>query len=90
VALSVGEKTWISISSDGKNVFSSVLEPNETKFVEASEKVRVQIGNAGGVEITLNGKPIGPVGSRGEVRTVEFTQAGFQIVQPKPPTLSPL
>jgi len=82
----VGEKTWISISSDGKNIFSNSLEPNETKMIEASEKVRLLIGNAGGVEISLNGKPIGPVGSKGQIRVVELTQAGFQIAPPKPPT----
>jgi hypothetical protein len=34
----------------------------------------------------LNGKPIGPVGPRGQVRLVEFTPAGFQIVARKSPT----
>ena len=67
-------------------MFSNSLEPHETKLVEASEKVRLLIGNAGGVEITLNGKPIGPVGDRGQIRVVELTQAGFQIALPKPPT----
>ena len=45
------------------------------------------IGNAGGLEISLNGKPIGPVGPRGQIRIVELTPAGFQIV---PRTLEPL
>jgi Domain of unknown function (DUF4115) len=54
--------------------------------IEASEKVRLLIGNAGGVEITLNGKPIGPVGDRGQIRVVELTQGGFQIALPKPST----
>jgi cytoskeleton protein RodZ len=90
VGLSADEKTWISISSDGKNVFAQALEPHETKVVEASAKVRLLVGNAGGVEISLNGKPIGPIGPRGEVRAVELTPAGFQIVPRKPPTLEPL
>jgi cytoskeletal protein RodZ len=90
VGLSADEKTWLSISSDGKNVFANSLEAHETKIVEASEKVRVLVGNAGGVEISLNGKPIGPIGPRGQVRVVEFTPAGFQIVPRKPPTPEPL
>jgi len=90
VGLSADEKTWLSISSDGKNVFANALEAHETKIVEASEKVRVLVGNAGGVEISLNGKPIGPIGPRGQVRVVEFTPAGFQIVPRKPPTPEPL
>ena len=87
VGLSAGEKTWISISSDGKNIFSSLLEPHQTKLVVASEKVRLLIGNAGGLEISLNGKPIGPVGSRGQICVVELTPAGFQIVPRKYPPL---
>ena len=90
VGLSADEKTWVSISTDGKNVFSNALQPHETKVVEASEKVRLLIGNAGGVEISLNGKPIGPVGPRGQIRIVELTPGGFQIVPRKPPTLEPL
>jgi cytoskeleton protein RodZ len=84
VGLSADETTWISISSDGKNVFSQSLEPHQTKIVEASAKVRLLVGNAGGLEISLNGKPIGPIGPRGQVRVVELTPAGFQIVQRKP------
>src|SRR5206468_7096052 len=38
VGLSADERTWISVSSDGKNVFASALQPHETKMVEASEK----------------------------------------------------
>jgi len=34
--------------------------------------VRLLIGNAGGLEISLNGKPIGPVGSRGQICVVEL------------------
>jgi cytoskeletal protein RodZ len=90
VGLSADETTWISISSDGKNIFSKSLEPHETKIVEASAKVRLVVGNAGGVEISLNGKPIGPIGPRGQVRVVELSPLGFQIVPRKPPAPEPL
>ena len=42
----------------------------------------MQVGNAGGVEITANGKPVGDIGPKGEVRTIDFTQSGFHIIQP--------
>jgi len=90
VALSADEKTWVSISSDGKNIFANLLEPHETKIVLAAEKVRLLIGNAGGLEISLNGKPIGSIGPRGQIRVVELTPAGFQIVPRKSLTLEPL
>jgi hypothetical protein len=81
--LSAGEKTWVSVSSDGKNVYSDALKAHETKVVEASEKVRLLIGNAGGLDVSLNGKSIGPIGPRGQIRVVELTPEGFQIVPRK-------
>ncbi len=90
VGLSADEKTWVSISSDGKNVFADALQPHQTKMVEAAGKVRLLVGNAGGVEISLNGKPIGPIGPKGQVRIVELTPAGFQIVSRNPPAVEPL
>ena len=90
VGLSADEKTWVSISSDGKNVFANSLEAHQTKTIEAASKVRLLVGNAGGVEISLYGKPIGPIGPRGQIRIVELTPAGFQIVPRKSPTLEPL
>ena len=59
-------------------------------MVEASGKVRLLIGNAGGLAISLNGKPIGPIGPKGQVRVVELTPAGFQIVSLKHPDSEPL
>jgi cytoskeleton protein RodZ len=87
VSLSAEEKTWISISSDGKTVFASLLQPHDTKMVEASQKVRILIGNAGGLEISLNGKPIGPIGPKGQIRVVYLTPSGAQI---RKSTLEPL
>ena len=90
VGLKAGEDTWIQVLSDGKPVFSNELQANETKMIEGSEKVRVLVGNAGGLDISLNGKPIGSIGPKGQVRVVELTPSGFQIVPRNPPMLDPL
>ncbi|MBI1790359.1 MAG: helix-turn-helix domain-containing protein [Acidobacteria bacterium] len=90
VGIAAGERTWIQVSSDGKRVFASTLQPSQSKTIEAVARVRLVVGNAGGLEITLNGNPIGPIGPRGQVRVVEFTPRGFQIVSRKPPTAEPL
>jgi hypothetical protein len=50
----------------------------------------LRVGNAGGLSISLNGKQIGPVGAKGQVREIQFTSGGFQIVAaPKPPSAPP-
>ncbi len=85
VVLSASEPTWISVAADGKSAYIGVLKPNEKKEISAAEKVKVVAGNAGGLEISLNGKPLDPVGPRGQVRVVELTQAGAQVIPRTPP-----
>jgi cytoskeleton protein RodZ len=84
VEMTAAEDVWVMARSDGKYLFSGTLKANETRTVEASNTVLLRLGNAGGVTITLNGKPIGEIGPRGQVRTVQLTSGGFQIVAPKP------
>jgi len=76
------EATWLSVSSDGKNVFTGMLAPNESKKVEGKEFAKLRVGNAGGVDVRLNGKFLGALGGRGQVLTVIFTPDSFQIVMP--------
>jgi cytoskeletal protein RodZ len=84
--LSATEKTWIQITSDGKQIFSGILQPSQTKTLTGSDVAKVRIGNAGGLEIQWNGKTIPPVGPRGQVRVVVFTPEGFEVL-PGSPTL---
>ncbi len=94
VEVTAHEPTWISVRSDGQYQFSGTLEANQSRMVAGNRNVWLRVGNAGGVEIQLNGKPIGPLGANGLVRTLQFTSGGFQIVPPEaskpaPPTESP-
>ena len=80
------EPVWVRATSDGKYVFSGTIEANQTRTVDGSQTVLLRLGNAGGVSITLNGKPIGEVGPKGQVRNLQLTPGGFQIVAaPKSP-----
>jgi cytoskeleton protein RodZ len=83
--LSATEKTWLSISSEGKRLFSGFLEPSQTKTLTGIDAARMTVGNAGGIEVRLNGKPIGPIGKSGQVRTVVFTPDNFEVLPVDPP-----
>ena len=78
--LSATEKTWLSITSEGKRLFSGFLEPSQTKTLTGLEAARMTVGNAGGIEVRLNGKPIGPIGKSGQVRVVVFTPDNFEVL----------
>ena len=81
IAVSSKEKAWVSLMSDGKQVFAGTLEPGQVKTAGGKERARLRVGNAGGVDVTYNGKAIGPIGAKGQVRTVVFTPRGFQILK---------
>lgn len=84
--LSATEDTWIKITSNGKEIFSGILRPSQTKTLDAPEMAKMKVGNAGGLEVRMNGKEIGPLGGRGEVREILFTAPdNVQILEPTPP-----
>jgi cytoskeleton protein RodZ len=87
VEISATDPVWVSAKADGKYLFSGTLEANQKRSLEAKTTLVLRLGNAGGASITLNGKPIGPVGPKGQVRTVQFTSGGFQIVAAPKPSL---
>ncbi|MEO8370625.1 MAG: RodZ domain-containing protein [Candidatus Solibacter sp.] len=89
VTITAEEAVWVLARADGKYAFSATMDANSTRTVEASKDITLRLGNAGGVTISLNGKPIGPAGPKGQVRTLQFTSGGFQIVPAKPPSAAP-
>ena len=82
LALTATEETWLSVSSDGTPIFSGLLEANQTKTIEGKDVAKLRVGNAAGLEVRLNGKPLGPLGAHGQVRDLVFTPDKFQIVSP--------
>ncbi len=82
LSLSATEETWLSITSDGKQIFSGILQPSQTKTLTGLDVAKMKVGNAGGLEVRWNGKEIGPIGPRGQVRVVLFTPENFQILAP--------
>jgi cytoskeleton protein RodZ len=84
IELSAHEPTWLSIMADGKQDFVGILDPAETKVLGLHDNVRIRTGNAGGVDVTFNGKSLGALGARGQVRTVVFTKDSYEVVRPAP------
>lgn len=78
--LSALETTWLSVAADGKEVFRGILQPTETKVLEGYQRARIRTGNAGGLSVEFNGRSIGSLGPRGQVRTVVFTKDTYEVV----------
>ena len=79
------EKTWIEVSADGKRIFMGVLQPGEKKLISTLQNAKMVVGNAGGIAVSKGGRDIGPIGPRGQVRTVNITPETVEIVDPKKP-----
>jgi cytoskeleton protein RodZ len=67
IEFDVKEKCWISVESDDGPVVSKLLEPGEAKSFNASQQFKIVIGNAGGVQMRINGQAAKPLGKPGEV-----------------------
>jgi hypothetical protein len=74
------EPTWVIITVDGKRVLNKKMVKDDVREIEFSTKATLRIGNGKRLEIILDGKPIGPIGGRGQARFVELSATGFRLL----------
>ena len=82
VSVSAKDEVWVSVSSEGKRLYAGLLEPSDSKVLTSNSQFRMRIGNAGGLEITWNGKSLGTLGSSGQVREIVFTADNYRVITP--------
>ncbi|MDH7512367.1 MAG: DUF4115 domain-containing protein [Clostridiales bacterium] len=62
------EETWLQVFADGAVVWDGIKKEGESLQVRAAREVGLNLGNAGGLAFTINGKKGKPFGPRGAVR----------------------
>jgi len=72
------DSCWVSLFSDGNHVLVKMLEPGESPTFAADERFYIIIGNAAGVNLSINGKPIKPLGKPGEVVKMLIDEENMQ------------
>lgn len=73
VRLSAVESTWVSVHNDaGDQLFEGLISADDVKSWSAKKKLRLILGNAGGVRLRVNGKDVGKPGSEGDVMRLSF------------------
>jgi cytoskeleton protein RodZ len=60
-------RTWLSIAVDREPVKEYLFQPGETFRWTAEEGFEILVGNAGGIDFSLNGTAIGNLGPEGKV-----------------------
>lgn len=76
------EPSWVAVEADGKSALQRVLSPGEIQTIKARETIDVTTGNALGLVLTLNGETRGPLGRRGEVKSIHLTRS--DVKRPSP------
>jgi cytoskeletal protein RodZ len=65
--------TWLyATNEDGKVLFSGMIRMGYSKNFIQPEQVNLRVGNAGGVDISVNGKDVGSVGADREVVNLTY------------------
>jgi cytoskeletal protein RodZ len=66
-------KSWLFVSdATGRTLFSGQISQGSTKTFTTDVSLNVKIGNAGGVDLTVNGKKVDSIGVDGEVVSVSY------------------
>ena len=67
LVLEFDEPSWIEISADGDKIFGGLVTAGESRRFAAQKGFRVTLGNAGGVRVSVDGRPVERLGRPGEV-----------------------
>ncbi|WP_031514476.1 helix-turn-helix domain-containing protein [Desulfofalx alkaliphila] len=69
----VEDRCWMNIEVDGQTEFSGIASAGEIKEFIGQERIYIELGNAGVVEVQLNGENLGTLAPRNHVYRTEFT-----------------
>lgn len=74
ITATLSASCWTQVEADGKVLFEGTLKSGDKLDWKAERELKITAGNAGGMEIVLNGKNIGKLGNVGEVITKSFVK----------------
>lgn len=67
------ENCWVSVKADGQQVYEGTVAKGKTMEWQGKTAVEILAGNAGGIEITMNGQSQGAMGAIGQVAERSYT-----------------
>jgi len=74
------ENCFIQVKSDGRVLFQNILKKGRSDSWQAMNKIEFSLGNAGAVELEVNGKRIQALGRRGQaLKNIVITKEGLSI-----------
>ena len=82
------EAAWVQVKADKTPAVQKLMQAGEKLTTEAKDRITVDLGNAGGVQITFQGQSLGSPGKRGEVIHLVYPE-GKRTEKKKPEELKP-
>lgn len=76
------ELTWIRITEDQNPSYQVLLKPGDKIERMASDYFQLDIGNAGGIDLTFQGKPLGDIGKQGQIVHMRLPKKGSERKSP--------
>jgi cytoskeleton protein RodZ len=74
------EDSFILVKTDGRTIFQGILKKGRFETWQAKDSMNLSIGNAGAVELEVNGKIISDLGRRGQsIKNITITKDGLKI-----------
>jgi cytoskeletal protein RodZ len=74
------EDCWIQLKADGRMVFQNILKKGRFESWQADQRIEFSLGNAGVVDLEVNGKLVSNLGRRGQViKNIVITKEGLTI-----------
>jgi hypothetical protein len=80
VEIKAEETSWVAATVDGKPALAEVVAKGGTREFDFSRVARVRVGTAGGVNITVDGKSVGPLGRPGQLRMFDLMLDGIHFL----------
>lgn len=80
LAIRAKENCYISLKADGKVQFQGILKKGRFENWQAKDKFELSLGNAGAVDLEINGKLITNLGKRGRaLKDILITKEGLSV-----------
>ncbi|HCP15561.1 MAG TPA: hypothetical protein DIT32_07370 [Peptococcaceae bacterium] len=73
MVLAQEEACWIRIEDSGTKIYEGLLKPGEKVEFTNLKKMYITAGNAGAIQVTINGQTLEPLGDFGRVAKKTFT-----------------
>ena len=75
VRLQASADCWVRAAVDGTVVFQQILNAGESRELQPGQDVSLQVGNAGVIRWSINGRPARELGRVGQTASIRVTRA---------------